>query len=530
MINHFRNLTAVTDQMNDSLVQDDRIRSIVIAGGGTAGWMTAAAFANRVTRFVKCTVTLVESEEIGTIGVGESTLPSLVRFQKLTYGLDEADMIRNVQGAYKLGIQFENWKRKNSSYFHSFSKLDNLIQNDLIPFHHFWMRGRANGFEAELDEFNIGTMSARAGRFSKSIDESSGLKPPGYAYQLDAGLYAKYLRKFAEQRGVKRIEGRIVNVELKSEDGFIDAIELDGGRRIEADLFIDCTGFRGILIEQAMETGYEEWTKFLPCDRAVAVPAEHRGARKPYTRATARKHGWQWCIPLQHRSGNGFVYCSSFCDTDEAIETLLGGLEGNSLIDPFELRFTTGRRLKSWNKNCIAIGLSAGFLEPLESTGIFLIYDAIIALMRHFPDRNFDQRKIDLFNKQMNNRFKEIRDFLVLHYHLNERTDSQLWVECRNMNIPDTLKARIELFRNSGHVPESRDPVFEPASWICVTMGQDKAPERYHSLLSGLPEKSDRQLAAILTSLRNKISEAVESMPTHDEFIESYCAVPISRG
>ena len=509
------------------------IRSVVIAGGGTAGWMTAAAFANRVMQFLNCSVTLIESAAIGTVGVGEATVPPIRLFNRITYGIDEAELLRHIQGTFKLGIRFENWGRLGDSYFHPFGSLGVPNQGDLIPFQHYWMHARRLGDEADLDAYNIAATAAAAGRFGKpTADRSARLPQLAYAYHLDAALYAAYLRRYAEQRGVRRIEGRIVDVTLRSGDGFIEAITLAGGRRINADLYIDCTGFRGLLIEQALGAGYEDWSRLLPCDRAVAVAAEQPGPRPPFTRAIARQHGWQWHIPLQHRSGNGYVYCSDYCSDAEATELLLAHLPGKPLAEPHLLRFVTGRRKRFWIGNCVAIGLAAGFLEPLESTSIYLIQDAILRLLSLFPNAGLPAAKIDLFNRLTAAKYEQIRDFLVLHYYANERTDAPFWAAVANLRIPDSLQQRIDLFRRSAHAHakdthsfSGDEGVFGLTSWVTVMLGQNIVPQDYHPLLAATPD--DGRLRAYLAGIRGAIGKAVGAMPTHDEYVARYCpAVP----
>ena len=516
---------------------NDGIRSVVIAGGGTAGWMTAAAFANRVMKLLNCTVTLVESEEIGTIGVGEATVPPIRLFNKLTYGIDEAELLRHIQGTFKLGIRFESWTRLDHAYFHPFGRLGTRVPGELIHFHHYWMHARRLGDQSGIHEYSLAAAAAAAGKFTtRPMKRSSGLPDLAYAYHFDANLYAAYLRKFAEQRGVRRVEGRIVDVRLGGEDGFIKAIRLADGRQIAGDFFIDCTGFRGLLIEQALAAGYDDWSCFLPCDRAVAAPAEHRGPRQPFTRAIARQHGWQWQIPLQHRSGTGYVYCSRYCSDDEAAGILIGNLEGELLGEPKTLRFTTGRRKRSWIRNCVALGLAAGFLEPLESTSIYLMHDTVLRLLSLFPSREFDHANIDLFNRLTNRKYEEIRDFLILHYWANERTDAPFWIAARNMDVPESVRQKTEVFRRAGHAHD-RDAhsfamdegVFQLPSWVHVMLGQNVTPQSYHPLLAGVPD--DGRLRGTLSRLRKQIREAVEKMPAHDAYIARYCpAEPAPAG
>lgn len=509
-------------------MQPNPVRSIVIAGGGTAGWMTAAAFAKQVMPVARCDVTLIESERIGTVGVGEATVPSIRLFHHLTYGIDEADLMRHAQATFKLGIRFEDWTRLGHSYFHPFGRFGVHLAGDMVLFHHYWLRSRWLGNMSDIGEYCLPAMAARAGRFTAPVaDRSSVLSEIHYAYHLDAGLYAAYLRRYAEQRGVRRVEGEIADVTLNSDNGFIEALTLADGRRIAADFYIDCTGFASVLMERALGVGFEDWSHLLPCDRAVAVQAENRGPLPPFTRAIARPHGWQWRIPLQHRSGNGYVYCSRYCSDDEAADLLLGNLEGEPRTEPKRLRFVPGRRREFWNRNCVAIGLSAGFLEPLESTSIFLIQDAILRLMSLFPDAGCGKTGADQFNRLTAAIYEDIRDFLVLHYHANERTDAPFWTAARNMTVPDSLQCRIDLFRAFGHA-HKEDPhafgtegrVFSPTSWIAVMLGQNIVPRAYHPFADG---QDGERLPEALDGLRAAIQQAVEGMPSHDEYIARYC-------
>ena len=509
---------------------NDAIRRIVIAGGGSAGWMTAAAFANRVMTTLNCKVTLVESEEIGTVGVGEATVPPIRLFNKLTYGIDEADLLRHIQGTFKWGIRFENWTRLGHSYYHVFGPLGRRVRGELIPFHHLWLRARQLGDQSEIHEYSLAAMAAAAGRFTtEPMAPSARLPDLAYAYHFDASLYAAYLRRFAEERGVRRVEGRIADVKLRANDGFIEALSLADGREVTGDFFIDCTGFRALLIGQALGSDYEDWSGFLPCDRAVAVPARNHGPRRPFTRAIARPHGWQWQIPLQHRSGNGYVYCSRYCSDDEATDLLLRNLEGEALAEPQTLRFTTGRRRQSWIKNCVALGLAQGFLEPLESTSLYFIHDGLLRLLSLFPDLRFEQSRIDLFNELTNDGYEHTRNFLVLHYWANQRRDAPFWVAARNMDIPESLRRRTEAFRDTAHATvkdahsfNSSEGLFGLSSWVQVMLSQGIKPRGCHPLMAGTPD--DGRLHYALSRLRKRLREAVERMPSHDAYIAQYCA------
>jgi tryptophan halogenase len=498
------------------MTADDRsIRSIVIVGGGSAGWMTAAALANAAPR--GCRITLIESEEIGTVGVGEATIPPIRTFNQML-GLDEAEFMRRTKGSFKLGIQFVNWSAKGSAYFHPFGTFGRNF--DTVSMHHYWLEARRAGKAGSLDDYCMAWAAASTGKFAPPMtDPRHVLSTYDYAYHFDAGLYAAFLREYAEKRGVIRVEGKVAHVALRSDTGFVDAVHLDGGAQYAADLFIDCSGFRGLLIEGALETGYEDWTHWLPCDRAVAVPCESSPDFTPYTRSTARTAGWQWRIPLQHRTGNGHVYCSSYTDDASAADMLLSNLDGKPLAEPRFLRFMTGRRKKAWNKNVIAIGLSSGFLEPLESTSLHLIQAGIAKLLAFFPDRDFDPFVTDEFNRIGNNEVERIRDFLILHYHLNQRTDGELWRYCAQMPVPDSLRDKIAHFRRYGRLIQREFDLFGQASWLAVHVGQGNLPERPDPLLH------HRQVNSIewLSKLRTALVAAAGQLPTHREFINRHC-------
>jgi tryptophan halogenase len=497
-------------------VKDQAISRVAIIGGGSAGWMAGAALANTLQG--KCRAVLVESEEIGIVGVGEATIPPLKLFNA-QLGIDENDFMKATQGSFKLGIEFVDWARKGHRYMHPFGQFG--ADFDSIPVHQYWLRARSHGDDSELGDYSLACVAARRGRFSRPTRDPRLVQSTfDYAYHLDAALYARYLRKYAEQRGVERIEGRVEKVELDSESGLIEAVQLADGGRVEADFFIDCTGFRGLLIEQALKTGYEDWTHWLPCDRAVAVPSAPGGDFTPYTRSTAQAAGWQWRIPLQHRVGNGHVYCSRFIDDDNAADTLLSSLDGDPLAEPRFLRFTTGRRKKFWNRNCVAIGLSAGFMEPLESTSIHLIQSAISRLLALFPDRSFDPLLEQEYNRITINEYERVRDFLVLHYHATEREDSELWRYCASMPIPDELQYKIDHFRRYGRLVTEGLELFQNPSWLAVHIGQFNWPERYDPLVD---ERAGIDAEKRLAGLRRVIGEAADAMPGHREFIDRNC-------
>jgi tryptophan 7-halogenase len=494
-------------------MNDKAIRSILIVGGGTAGWMTAAALANTLEK--NCKVILVESEDIGTVGVGEATVPPIRTFNAML-GIDEREFVKATQGSFKLGIEFHNWGSLGNRYFHPFGPHGKPF--DILPVHQYWLRAKDG---SSFDDHSMAWAMARENRFNlPSGDERNVLSTFDYAYHFDAGLYARFLRAYAEARGVVRAEGKVASVEQDSESGFVTGITMEDGRKVEADLFVDCSGFRGLLIEGALQTGYDDWTHWLPCDRAVAIPCAKAGELTPYTRSTAHDAGWQWRIPLQHRTGNGYVYCSQYKSQDAALETLLGHLDGEVLAEPNHLRFVTGRRRKFWNKNVIAIGLSSGFMEPLESTSIHLIQAGISKLLALFPDRDFDPLLEDEYNHVANTEFERIRDFIILHYKLTTRDDSELWRYCANMDVPDTVKFKIEHFRRYGrHIPRDMD-LFGPPSWLAVQLGQGNIPEALDPIGEYRDIEKGREW---LAKLRAAMSAGAATQPTHQQFIDQHC-------
>jgi tryptophan halogenase len=493
------------------------MHGIVIVGGGTAGWMAAAILARRLgTQFGP--IQVIESPDIGAIGVGEATIPPIRLFNE-ALGIDEDDFLRQTRGTIKLGIELRDWSRIGHSYFHPFGVHGTAL--DQISLHQEWLRLRQLGEQPGFEDYSLNTVAARHGRVAPTHGQD---QPPwsafSYAYHFDASLYAQYLRNYALARGVVRIERKVLRVELRAEDGFIRALHLDDGQQIEADLFIDCSGFRGLLIEQALKTGYQDWTHWLPCDRAVAVACESLPTITPYTRSTARQAGWQWRIPLQHRIGNGYVYCSRFISDDEASATLLANLDAPAQAEPRLLRFTTGRRSKFWNKNCIALGLAAGFLEPLESTSIHLIQSGIARLAAIFPDRSFDPSDAEQYNRLASDEYDRVRDFIILHYKATTRDDAPLWQYCMNMEIPDTLRYCIELFRSSGRVAFRDQDLFVESNWLSVLIGQGIWPRRHDPLADIWPIESVR---AHMQRMKNSIRQTADAMPAHADFIARNC-------
>lgn len=484
---------------------------VVVAGGGTAGWMSAAALAGTLGDAIE--LTLVESDAIGTIGVGESTIPPIVLFNRLL-GINEAEFMRETQATFKLGIKFENWKDVGETYFHSFGVTGK--DHWAAGFQHFWMHGLENGHQQSYDEYCLELKAALAGKFAHLPEDRMN-----YAYQLDSSLYAAFLRKRAESDGAKRIEGRIAEVELDGATGNIAALKLDGDRRIVGDLFIDCTGFRALLIEGALHAGFDDWTHYLPCDSAIAVQTASVRPPVPYTRAIAHEAGWQWRIPLQHRQGNGIVYCSRYMDKDTALEKLLSSVEGEVLTKPNEIGYTTGVRRKQWHRNCVAVGLSGGFMEPLESTSIHLIQRAVLRIIRMLPAGQVSEADIAEFNDQQFTDMEQIRDFLILHYNVTQRRDTPFWRHCAALPLPDSLAQKIELFRETGRVFRKNEELFVENSWVQVMMGQGIMPESYHPIVTKLrPE----ELTHFLTGLRNSVSSTVASLPSHGDYIAGYCA------
>jgi tryptophan halogenase len=502
-------------------MNDRSIRRLVIVGGGTAGWMAATAL--RRLLYPELSIEVIESEEIGIIGVGEATIPPF-RAHNALLGIDERDFVRGTQATFKLGIEFRDWGRPGDSYIHGFGKLGLDLGGQ--PFHLYWTRALQLGQAKDLSRYSFNVQAARQGRFMASpadAPKNTPLEDIVYAYHFDAALYARYLRRFAEANGVRRIEGRVVDVRLHPESGFVDTLVLSDGRTVSGDLFIDCSGFRGLLIEQQLHAGYEDWSHWLPCDRAWAVPCENVSPPVPYTRASARPAGWQWRIPLQHRVGNGYVFSSRYMSEDEARAVLLQNLDGRPLAEPRLIPFNGGRRRRAWIRNVIAIGLSGGFLEPLESTAIHLVQTAIKKLALLFPERDCSEVLQRRYNRQMDEEFEQVRDFLILHYHATERTDTPFWNHCRTMEIPESLGEYLALFRDSARIVQRGDELFTTVSWAQVMIGQGILPRRYPAVVDRL---TDQELKQFVDQVEEVISSAVAVVPAHEAFIARHCKAP----
>ena len=493
------------------------IRRIVIVGGGTAGWMAAAGLSRIIGGLPGLSITLVESEAIGTVGVGEATIPQIVGFNRLL-GIDEPEFVRETHATYKLGIEFVDWLRIGHRYVHPFGSfgLDMLG----IEFHHFWLRGRELGEETPLDAYSIAAMAGKAGKMAwpRPDQPSSPLSRLSYAFQFDASRYARFLRKRAEAQGVARVEGRIVDVERDGASGHIAAVNLESGERVEGELFVDCSGFRSLLLGQTLGVPFTDWSRWLPCDRAIAVPCELGGDHEPLTRSTARPAGWQWRIPLQHRIGNGHVYSSSHLEDEAALDLLLANLDGKPLAEPNRLRFTAGHRERMWDKNVVALGLAGGFLEPLESTAIHLVQSGIARLMALFPTTALAQAEIDRFNFESVRDYVDIRDFLVLHYKATERGDTEFWRYCRNLDPPAGLAEKLAMFASSGRVIREHNELFTEASWLAVMQGQGVEPEGFHPVALLLDDAETRRR---LAHIREVVATTVSQMPMQDEFLRA---------
>ena len=491
------------------------IKKVVIAGGGTAGWMAAATVSKLLGKVVD--VKLIESDEIGTVGVGEATIPPLITFHRLL-DISEQEFMAATQATFKLGISFENWRDVNEDYIHSFGVTGR--DHWSAGFQHFWLKDRDRGSKVPFGDYCLELIAAQENKFAHL--PKLGLN---YAFHLDATLYAKFLMQFSEGLGCKRIEGKIVSVNTNAENGFIESLSLDNGDKIEGDLFIDCTGFRGLLIEQTFHTGYEDWSHWLPCDSAVAIQTSAVRQPIPYTRSIAHPWGWQWRIPLQHRVGNGLVYCSRYLGDEDAKQNLAENIEGEPLTEPRVIKFRPGQRRKHWNKNCVALGLASGFIEPLESTSIHLIQNGIIRLIKLFPFREIDQAAVDQYNEDVKTEIEFIRDFIILHYHLTQRGDSPYWEDCRNMQVPDTLLHKVGLFASSGLIAQHPYDLFADQSWAAVMLGQGLVPGGYHPVVE---MAGDDELRQFLARIRASVRQIVDLQPMHREFVAGYCSAPPS--
>ncbi|MFO1388681.1 tryptophan halogenase family protein [Cellvibrio sp.] len=489
------------------------INSVVIVGGGTAGWMTAAslskAFAHLPISFL-----LVEFPTIGTVGVGEATIPTIREFyQKL--GMHDIDVMRATNATCKLGIEFQNWNSIGSSFFHPFALYGQSVRG--VPFHHYCMKLRASGYKADISEFSLGVQLAKSGKFTfPSENPPSTMSVFDWALHFDAALFADYLKDFSIKNGVKHVADKVVSVNLRADDGFIESLSLERGEKINGDLFIDCSGFQGLLIEGALKTGYEDWSQWLLCDRAVAVQSESHEIPLPYTVSIAEKAGWRWKIPLQHRAGNGHVYSSNHISDDEATDCLVKNIDGKLLNNPRIIKFTPGRRKKAWNKNCIAVGLSSGFLEPLESTSIALIELAIDKIRLFFPDMSFNEDVVTEFNYRTQVEYERVRDFVIFHYKASNRTDSEFWTYCRAMSVPDELSYKNRLFKSRGHLVKYPHEIFQASSWTSIYNGYNYLPDNYDPQADYF---SNAYLLNVFEEMRASVKSTVEQSQSHNEFL-----------
>ncbi|MDN4501972.1 tryptophan 7-halogenase [Alteromonadaceae bacterium BrNp21-10] len=497
----------------------NRIRSIVIAGGGTAGWMTAASLAHHFVN-QDVTITLIESSDIGTVGVGEATIPSIRRFYR-ELGLNDQDVMRFTGATAKLAIKFTDWYQQGSSFYHPFGIYGQQVRN--THFVHYWRKLYESGDAADIGDYSLAVTLAKNHKFTEPFSPPPNeLATYDWALHFDASKFAELMAQFATNRGVKVIDAKIDKVNLRDSDGFIQSLQLDNGALVEGELFIDCTGFRGVLIEQALNTGYEDWQQWLKCDRAVAIQSDFRGAPAPYTESIAHRAGWQWRVPLQHRQGNGHVYSSAHISEDEATATLLDNINGKALNNPRSFRFTPGRRKQAWNKNCIAVGLASGFLEPLESTSIALVETAIDKIKLLMPNADFNPALRDEFNDMTRLEYERVRDFIILHYKLNQRSDSKFWIDCREMDIPQTLQHKIDLFKARGHFVKYRWEIFQPASWLSIFSGNQLLPDTYDPMVDNFDmDYLKRSFAQMQQSLQG----AMQNATSHEQYIAQHCAI-----
>ncbi len=493
------------------------IKSVVIVGGGTAGWMTAAALSHHFQQ-MPVAITLVESSQLGTIGVGEATIPTLRRFyQRL--GFSDVDVLKATNATCKLGIEFKNWRTPGSSFIHPFGLFGQHINH--LPFHHYWQKLRQLGDPTELADYSLAVNLARHNKFClTSPNPTSELHIFDWALHFDASLFATLMRDYALAQGVTHIDAKIEQVQLQPQTGAIELLQLDNQQQLAGDLFIDCSGFKALLIEDALQTGYEDWSQWLFCDKAVAVQTTQASALQPRTVSTAHQAGWQWTIPLQHRQGNGHVYCSRYISDDEATATLLQNVSGTPLHQPRQFSFVPGRRKKAWNKNCIAVGLASGFLEPLESTSIALVETAIEKIMLSFPTPSYSQQQVERFNEVTLLEYERVRDFIILHYKANQRTDSPMWLDCQQMAVPELLAEKIRIFKTSGEIVRYPWEIFGADSWLAVFNGLGVMPQRYHPKVDQIPVA---QLQQQLASMRQQITSLVQAVPEHEQFLARFC-------
>jgi len=494
------------------------VKRVVIVGGGTAGWISAAILVRMLGKTLD--ITLVESPEIGTVGVGEATIPPIMVLNQ-ALGIDQADFMSKTNATIKLGIEFENWRKPGHSYMHAFGKLGKDFP--FCGFEQLWLRGRNEGVSSDFWDYSLNYQAAKQGKFAL-LDKIPKTDMQGlvYAFHFDAGLYARYLRDLSERGGVKRVEGIVEQVEL-SDCGDISTLQLNNGESISADLFLDCSGFRGLLLNEALEVEYEDWTHWLPCDRAVAVQCEASYPVAPYTQSIAHDAGWRWRIPLTKRTGNGVVYSSQHLSDDEATHRLVSSLDEVATTEPRQLRFTAGRRKVQWKNNCVAVGLSSGFLEPLESTSIHLIQTAVIRLLKLFPHNGIKRSEVAEFNRQAQQEIEHIRDFIILHYHATERDDSDFWRACRTMQIPQSLQQKIELFSETGKIYNSPESLFANEAWQQVMIGQGIIPADYHPLANAM---TSAQLAEYHRNVKSIVSQVVAKLPKHQDFLDAVNRAP----
>lgn len=500
-----------------SLKSDKHLRSIVILGGGSAGWMSAAALSSLLNP-KDVSLTVIESDQIGTVGVGEATIPDIINFNRIL-GIPEDEFMKATDATFKLGIEFKNWGRIGDSYFHPFGKHGADMQG--IDFHQYWLYAREHGAAEPLQDYSLCSVAATQNKFMRpGNDPRSVTSQLRYAYHFDATRYAHFLRNYAEKRGVIRVEGKVAHVHTQADTGHIKSLRLDSGDAITGDFFFDCTGFRSLLAQQTLDVNFHDWSHWLPCDSAQAIACEHSGPLRPYTIATAKSAGWQWRIPTQNRTGNGHVYAREFLSDEDTQTSLLSDLDGKPMGSPKQLRFKTGCLETFWEKNCIAIGLSAGFLEPLESTSLYLIQLGISKFISLYPDASLSPIIRDEYNRQMRLSFEQVRDFLILHYCTTEREDSEFWRYCKHMSLPDSLTHKLELLQNAGRFFRYEEDLFSKDSWIAVSVGQNLFPQTVDPIVANLPPD---QVKHSLNSMRTAMKAAAEKMPTHAQYIDKYC-------